>query len=49
MSDNEVTAKFMSGCTPRLGPTRADHALQLLWNLDKLKNLDDLFAAFAQA
>jgi 2-methylcitrate dehydratase len=49
MSDDEVAAKFMLACTPRLGQTRAEHALEVLWNLDKLKNLDDLFAAFAQA
>ena len=49
MSDDEVAAKFMQACTPRLGGTRAQHALALLWDLENQVGLDGLFSAFAQA
>ncbi len=49
MSDEEVAAKFMQACTPRLGETRARHALALLWDLENQVGLDALFSAFAQA
>jgi 2-methylcitrate dehydratase len=49
MSDDDVAAKFMLACTPRLGQARAQHALGLLWDLEEVQDLDGLFAAFAQA
>jgi 2-methylcitrate dehydratase len=49
MSDDDVAAKFMLACTPRLGKARAESALALLWELEKVQSMDALFAAFAQA
>jgi hypothetical protein len=49
MSDDEVGAKFLLACRPRLGPARAEAALEMLWNLESQKDLSGLFAAFAQA
>jgi 2-methylcitrate dehydratase len=49
MSDDDLAAKFMLACVPRLGQARAEHALKLLWRLEHLKTMDELYAAFAQA
>ena len=43
LSDSEVEAKFRSLASQELGESSCDRTLELVWSLDKLANLDDLF------
>ena len=43
MSDTEVEAKFRSFARSSLSSSRCDQALEVLWRLDELSNLEPLF------
>ncbi|HEU0021182.1 MAG TPA: MmgE/PrpD family protein [Dehalococcoidia bacterium] len=45
LSDTEVSAKFRRLATPTLTSQQCDEALDLLWSLDNLTSLDDVFDA----
>ncbi|MDA1035296.1 MAG: MmgE/PrpD family protein [Chloroflexi bacterium] len=47
MSDADVEAKFRSACATQLSEAQCDTALDLLWRLDGLDQVGDLFGAFA--
>jgi 2-methylcitrate dehydratase len=47
MTDQEVTAKFLSMATKVLGPAEVDEALERLWSLENERDLTDLLALFA--
>ncbi|MFN0070482.1 MAG: MmgE/PrpD family protein [Chloroflexota bacterium] len=46
MSDADVAAKFIGACTPKLGAKRAQDALDLLWRLEEVADLQELIQAF---
>lgn len=46
MNDADLEGKFRGACIPKLGRDRCDAALKLLWRLDSVSNLDELFDAF---
>ena len=46
LSDAELEAKFTSMADEVLGPAGSRRALDLLWHLDELKRVADLFDAF---
>jgi 2-methylcitrate dehydratase len=47
MSDADIEAKFHSACAEHLSAAQRDTALNLLWHLDELDHISDLFAAFS--
>jgi 2-methylcitrate dehydratase len=47
MSDADVDAKFRSACAEHFSAAQRDAALDLLWHLDELDHINDLFAAFS--
>ena len=46
MSDDEVEAKFRSMAVPMLGKASADAALELMWTVDQLDTLEDVWDEF---
>ncbi|HSB68040.1 MAG TPA: MmgE/PrpD family protein [Candidatus Methylomirabilis sp.] len=46
MADHEIEAKFRRLAEPVMGPAAADRALSALWQLEKLKNVQELFSLF---
>ena len=47
MSDADVETKFRSACAPHMTEAQTDQALNLLWRLEDLADVSDLFGAFA--
>ena len=47
MSDADVETKFRSACATHLNEARCDTALDLLWRLDGLDDVGELFGAFS--
>lgn len=43
LSDSEVSAKFRNLACPTITDAQCDQALELLWDLENLQNLDDVF------
>jgi len=46
MTDAEVEAKFRLMADPLLGAKGSDNALETLWSLDQIEDLDEVFDAF---
>jgi 2-methylcitrate dehydratase PrpD len=47
MSDAAIEAKFVANATPAIGVERARRAAELVWSLDKLKDVRELIALLA--
>jgi 2-methylcitrate dehydratase PrpD len=47
MSDAAIEAKFIANATPAIGAERARRAAELVWSLDKLKDVRELIALLA--
>ncbi len=43
LSDRELDAKFCQLASPALSPRQCDHVLELLWNLESLPDLKEVF------
>ncbi len=47
MSDAAIEAKFVANATPAIGVERARRAAELVWSLDRLKDVRELIALLA--